>query len=169
MGILSGNPQHEPLHYGEVYSLWTFVSGNQSKIACYQAYLNHAGDGDLRNLIADKINECKDEVAQVGEVLKLNGVALPPAPAEKPAADLESIPPGARFTDPEIAMALSVDTGAGLVMCSKIMAQSIREDIGAMFGKFHVKAAAYGLHLLRMQKEKGWLVPPPLHLSKDPE
>ncbi|PAF39596.1 hypothetical protein CHH69_07305, partial [Terribacillus saccharophilus] len=30
MGILSGNPQDEPLHYGEVYGLWTFVlTGNK--------------------------------------------------------------------------------------------------------------------------------------------
>lgn len=45
------------------------------------------------------------------------------------------------------------------------MGQSLREDIGTMFGQFHMSKAQFGARLLRMQKEKGWLVPPPLHLQ----
>ena len=25
MGILSGNPQNEPLHYGEVFDIWSYL------------------------------------------------------------------------------------------------------------------------------------------------
>jgi hypothetical protein len=46
------------------------------------------------------------------------------------------------------------------------MGQGIREDIIMMFGQFHQQKATLGGKLLKMQKEKGWLVPPPLHLNK---
>lgn len=45
------------------------------------------------------------------------------------------------------------------------MGQCTREDIGMMFGQFHMSKAQFGVRLLRLQKEKGWLVPPPLHLE----
>jgi hypothetical protein len=46
------------------------------------------------------------------------------------------------------------------------MGQCIREDIAGMFGQFHTQKAALGVKVLRMNKEKGWLIPPPLHLHK---
>ncbi|RXT15528.1 DUF3231 family protein [Ammoniphilus sp. CFH 90114] len=165
MGILSGNPQNEPMHYGEVFGVWTYLSGAKSLIAGYQTFINHAGDDDLRNFLQDSIQTKKQEITQVENLLKANGVGLPPAPPERPKADLESIPVGARFMDNEIATAVSRDISMGLVACSQIMGQSVREDIAAMFGQFHATKAQYGLRLLRIMKEKGWLVPPPLHMN----
>jgi hypothetical protein len=101
----------------------------------------------------------------VETLLKENGIALPPAPLDRPSANIEDIPAGARFSDPEVAAALGMDVAAGLIACSKIMGESIREDIGMMFGQFHVKKAQDGLKVLRLTKEKGWLIPPPLHLK----
>lgn len=46
------------------------------------------------------------------------------------------------------------------------MGEAIREDIAMMFGQFHVQKAALGAKALRLNKEKGWLVPPPLHHFK---
>jgi hypothetical protein len=166
MGILSGNPKLEPMHYGEVFDVWSYLQAQYSGIVAYQTFYNHTGDGDLREFIQDKIEQMKQDIGELETLLKENGVALPPAPPERPKADLESIPPGARFNDNEIGAALAVDNAAALVACSKIMGTSIREDIGALFGKMHTKCAAMGLRLLRINKEKGWLVPPPLHVSK---
>lgn len=84
----------------------------------------------------------------------------------KPAAKLEDIPAGARFSDQEIAAAISAELAAGLVLCSQVMAKSVREDIAALFGKFHAATAALSLRALRMNKEKGWLVPPPLQMCE---
>jgi hypothetical protein len=50
-----------------------------------------------------------------------------------------------------------------LIVCSTIMGMSVREDIGMIFGELHMKKARFGLRTLRMMKEKGWLVAPPLH------
>lgn len=165
MGILSDNPQNEPMHYGEVFSVWSYLLGAKGYIAEYQTKMNHTGDTDLRKFLEDSIQTTKQEIEQVENLLKVNGIGLPPSPPEKPAASIESIPVGARFNDPEIAASVSKDIATGLVTCSQIMGQSIREDIGMIFGQFHVSKAQFGVRILRINKEKGWLIPPPLHVQ----
>lgn len=166
MGILSGNPKDEPMHYGEVFSTWSFLLVGKGMKAAYQTLLNHAGDVDLKKLLEESIQQCEQERKQIEELLKANGVALPPTPPERPEACLEDIPIGARYLDNEVAAMLSADLASGLVACSTIMGQSIREDIALMFGQFHVQKAAIGAKALRLTKEKGWLIPPPLHHFK---
>lgn len=48
MGILSGNPKNEPMHYGEVFGTWSFLLTAKGMVAGYQTHLNHAGDEDLQ-------------------------------------------------------------------------------------------------------------------------
>jgi hypothetical protein len=165
MGVLSGNPQNEPMHYGEVFGVWSFLSTTKGLLAGYQTFINHTGDKDLRKFLEDMTQNMKQEIEQVENLLKVNGVGLPPSPPERPTANLENIPVGARFNDPEIAAGVSRDIAAGLVSCSQIVGQSIREDIAMMFGQFHTAKAQYGARLLRINKEKGWLIPPPLHVQ----
>lgn len=166
MGILSGNPKDEPMHYGEVFSTWSFLLVGKGNASGYQTMLNHAGDEDLKKLLAEALELCQQEAKQIEELLKENGVGLPPTPPDRPDACLDDIPIGARFQDPEIAAKLSADVAAGLVACSTIMGQSIREDIGMMFGQIHAQKAVLGGKVLRLNKEKGWLIPPPLHINK---
>ncbi|WP_097042917.1 DUF3231 family protein [Terribacillus aidingensis] len=163
MGILSGNPQDEPLHYGEVYGLWSFVLTGNKMIANHQMLLNHVGDDDLKKLMTEAIDGAKGEVKQVSEILRANGIALPPSAPEPPEVELESIPVGARFIDPDVAATASAGVAASLVACSTMMGQSIREDVGMMFGQFHTNKAMLGAKFLKLLKEKGWLMPPPLH------
>ncbi len=166
MGILSGNPKEEPLHYGEVFDLWSSVLAGNAMISGYQTLINHAGDDDLKKLLAEAINLGKQETKQVEELLKENGIGLPPASPEPPEACLEDIPVGARVPDPAIAATLSADIAASLVLCSQVIGKSIREDVAMMFGQFHNQKAVLGAKVLRLNKEKGWLIPPPLHLHK---
>ena len=168
MGILSGNPKNEPMHYGEVYKTWLYLGASQALASGYQVLLNHAGDDDLKKFIKDKIeNVIKPEIKQLQELLRENGVELPPESPARPEADLEQIPSGARFTDHEIAATLSADLAAGLISCSTIIGQCIREDIGMMFVKFHATKVEYGAKLLRMKKDKGWIIPPPLRIKSE--
>lgn len=168
MGILSGNPKDEPMHFGEVSSVWTASTTAKAAISFYQAYLNHTGDKDLRKLIEDYIDQAKQEVKELDEVLNANGIAPAPIMADRPKANLEDIPVGARLADQEIAAAISADTATGLVACTQAMAMCIREDIGALFAKYAAAKTVLGGKALRMLKDKGWLVPPPL-LVKRPE
>jgi spore coat protein CotF len=164
MGILSGNPQKEPLHYGEVYGIWTSLSLAKAALDGYQVYINHTGDEDLRAFLKGVLEtSIRPEIAEMEQILIHNDIAVPPTPAERPAADLEQIPVGARLQDVQVANVVARDIAAGLTAYSGVMGQSIREDVGMMFGQFHMKKAKDGAALLKLMKEKGWLLPPPLH------
>ncbi len=166
MGILGGNPKDEPMHYGEIFAVWQASTTARSAISCYQAYHYHAGDKDLKKILDDLIDQAKLEVKELDYLLTHNGIAPAPIMPERPPAKLEDIPAGARFTDPEIAFKIAADTSMGLVACSQTMGQCIREDIGVLFGKYHLTKAALGVRILNMSKEKGWLVPPPLQVKR---
>lgn len=166
MGILSGNQKNEPLHCGEVFDLSTFLSGGLGMVARYQVLINHTGDEDLRNLLKDIIdNQLRPHILELTEILKANGISLPPAPPERPSADLERIPAGARINDAEVAVTVAADLAAGLVACSQAMGKCTREDLAMMYGQYHMEKAQTGAKLLRMMKQKGWLVPPPLFVD----
>jgi hypothetical protein len=45
------------------------------------------------------------------------------------------------------------------------MGTCTREDVAMMYAQFHLGKAQIGAKLLRLNKEKGWLVLPPLHVD----
>lgn len=166
MGILNGNPKDEPMHYGEIFVVWTASTIAKGAVSCYQAYLNHAGDNDLKKILNALLDQAKLEIKELDEILTTNGIAPAPTLPERPEVKVEDIPPGARFTDMEIAAKIAMETAAGLVACSQAMGQSIRVDIGALFAKYHLTMAGLGVRILEMNKEKGWLIPPPLQMKR---
>ncbi|MEH7374923.1 DUF3231 family protein [Neobacillus drentensis] len=164
MGILSGNPQDEPLHYGEVFGLWSALSVAKAAIDGYQVFINHTGDQELKAFLKQVIeSSIKPSIKNIEVVLLQNDIAVPPTPAERPEADLEQIPVGARLQDAQIAYLVAADIAAGVVACGQGASQSIREDVGLLFGQMGAKKAIDGAALLQIMKDKGWLVPPPLH------
>lgn len=164
MGILSGNPQDEPLHYGEVFGLWSSLSVAKGALDSYQVFINHTGDKELKAFLKQVIeSSIKPSIKDIEEVLLNNDIAIPPTPAERPEADLEQIPVGARFQDAQIAYLVAADIAACVVASSQGMCQSIREDVGLLFGQIGAKKVKDGASLLQIMKDKGWLVPPPLH------
>ena len=64
--------------------------------------MNHTGDEDLKKFLEGGENDMNSEIEELKALLKINGVALPPAPPERPVASIEDIPPGARINDVEI-------------------------------------------------------------------
>ncbi|PPA70793.1 DUF3231 family protein [Jeotgalibacillus proteolyticus] len=163
MGILSGNPKTEPMHYGEVFGAWTYLSTAKAAVAAKQTMLNHAGDRDLQRIIEDAIQLGEKEISQVEELLRENQIGLPPTPPSRPVAKVDEIPVGARFQDIEVCSSIQMGNAAGLIACSQIIGQSIREDVALLFAQFHSEKIALGARILELSKEKGWLVPPPLH------
>lgn len=164
MGVLTGDQKKEPMHYGEIFLGWTHLLRAKGCLAKYQLLINHGEDKDLTEFINSMINEViKPEIEKGDKLFKDNGIMPPPAPPEKAKVEAEKIPPGARFTDQEIATCVSHDIAIGLVECSKIIGISYREDIAMMFAKHHGQLVIFGGRLLKLIKEKGWLVLPPLH------
>ncbi len=35
MGILSGNPKEEPMHYGEIFGVWSYLQTTKGFVAGY--------------------------------------------------------------------------------------------------------------------------------------
>ncbi|WP_208615663.1 DUF3231 family protein [Gottfriedia luciferensis] len=164
MGILSDNPINEPLHYGEVYGLWSALSVAKAALDGHQVYINHTGDQELKSFLKQVIeSSIKPSIKEIEELLLNNDIVVPPTPAERPEADLEQIPVGARLQDAQIAYMVAADIAAGVVASSQGMSQSIREDVALLYGQMGAKKAKDGAALLQIMKDKGWLVPPPLH------
>ncbi len=162
--LMSSNTGRDelPLHYGEIFGAWSYLLSMKGAMAKYQTLINHTGDHDLRKYLEDYIrNLVKPQMNEIENLLKANGIGLPPTPPERPIASMENIPVGARFNDVEIAGGAITDISAGLLACSQIMGQSLREDIAMMFGQFHLAIAQQGAALLRLNKDKGWVVKPP--------
>ncbi|GGD04894.1 membrane protein [Thalassobacillus devorans] len=168
MGILTGDPKEQPLHYGEVFGMWSYLAVAKGNYTRYQTFMNHAGDKELKKLLEELIEGIKHESESIEEILKTNGIALPPSAPERSNATLEDIPVGARFNDPEVSAQVSADLSLGLVACSQVIGQCTREDVAMMFGQFHMNKAQAAAKALRLNKEKGWLVTPPMH-TKVPE
>lgn len=107
MSIFGDNSVQQPMHYGEVSGVWGYLFTTKALYAQYQIYLNNAGDPDLRRYIEDALKSKKDEILKLENLLKANGISLPPSPPDRPVASLESIPPGARMNDYEVAGAMT--------------------------------------------------------------
>jgi hypothetical protein len=166
LGILGGKAKDEPLHYGEIFDLWAFSMKAKGCISAYRAYSYHAGDTELKKILNELIDQAELEVSECDTILTHNGIAPSPKLPERPEAKQSEIPIGARFTDQEIAAMIGADTSMSLIACSQIMGKAIREDIGMLFGKYHATKAAFGLRILRLNKERGWLIPPPLQITR---
>lgn len=164
MGILSGKPKEEPLHAGEVYHLWMHLFESKALLVTLQVLNNHTGDDDLKKFISEFSESCVEtEEEQVENLLKENGLRLPPAPPDRPVVDINDIPPGARFNDPEVAALIGKEMMSGKIFFSYMMSMAIREDIAEMYSEFHNQRAEHYGKLLKINKDKGWLVPPPLN------
>ncbi|MGY4691266.1 DUF3231 family protein [Salibacterium sp. K-3] len=162
MGILGGHPQDEPMHYGEIFGAWSYLNGVKGIISGYETWMNHTGDADLFKLLESIVDQAKREETEIEELLKSNGTTLPPSPPERAYSDMDSIPAGARFNDAEISAAVSRDITSGMMACSQMIGQSLREDIAMLFDRYHTTKVQTGAKLLQMNKDKGWLVVPPL-------
>ncbi len=166
MALLSTKPQEEPLHSGEVFNLWSHLYATKAFLVTLQILTNHSSDHDLKAFLEDFTENCvKQEEQQTEAILKTSGIRLPPAPPARPDVNPEDIPAGARFNDPEIAGLVQREIMAGNILFSYVMGISLREDIAQMFGEFHTQRTEYEEKLVKISKEKGWLVPPPMNLK----
>lgn len=96
------------------------------------------------------------EISECDSILINNGIVPPPV-----------LPPvGVKFSDQELTSMIGADSAVSLVACSQNMVASTIEDVGALFAKYHTTKAALILRLLKMNNEKGWLIPPPLQIKR---
>ncbi len=166
MGVINNKPQDEPLHSGEVYNLWSYLYSMKGTLVTMQVFINHTGEHDLKVLLEDLVeNSFTQEEQQVEALLKESGIRLPPAPPDRPNVEVQDIPAGARFNDPEVAILVQKELMAGRLLCSYITGIATREDLRSLFSEFGTQKEEYELKILKLMKEKGWMVSPPLNIK----
>ncbi|MEI3606101.1 DUF3231 family protein [Pseudogracilibacillus sp. SE30717A] len=164
--MLDQKQQAEPYHSGEIYHLWDFLLTTKEYLVTLQVLNNHAGDQDLKDFLDDLTeNGFTPEEEQVESILSNAGIRLPPAPPDRPNVEVEDIPAGARFNDPEIASLVQKELLTGKMICSYIMGICVHEDIKNLFGEFHTLKEEYDVKLAKIRKEKGWVVSPPINIK----
>lgn len=77
MGVLDGNPKHEPMHYGEIFTLWESSMAAKMILSCYQLFTYHAGDKDLKEILKDLMDQAKLEIKELDKLLMDNGITPP--------------------------------------------------------------------------------------------
>ena len=69
------------LYITEKYLTFELSSCRTGAIASHQVFMNHTGDEDLKKFLEGLIeNDMNSEIEELKALLKINGVALPPAP-----------------------------------------------------------------------------------------
>lgn len=155
-----------PPHIGEAFNVWTYyVAAKESRILT-QMMLNHTNDTEQKQLMEHFINEILEpQVKQVTDFLRNEGIPMPPGTGDKPKANEQQVPPGAKMTDDEIANMLVVKTIGLLYLCHIGLAQGLRDDIGAMFLNFQTHLLAHSYTLKKTMQKRGWLVVPPFYYA----
>lgn len=164
--FFSEGPKIETLNYGEVNAIWSYLAYAKGALVELQTYMNHTEDKELKKFLHDVVDNSITVICrQFENILKENGIVLPPSPAEKPKVITKSIPDGARITDLEIAAAISRNIAFNLVTISQTIPICTSEDIALTFSNMLVAETQYGAKIFRISKKKGWLIYPPLHHS----
>jgi hypothetical protein len=91
------------------------------------------------------------------------GIPLPPVSQSKPKSDPNNVPLGVKITDDEIANFIGIKVASNIVLCSTNMSQSIRNDIGLMWARFHTEKMIFGMELKTAMRKRGWIKVPPYY------
>jgi len=155
-------PTH-PLHAGEVSIAWAlYVGVSEARVICL-LLLNHTNDTDLKEMIEHIIADLEEPlIKRTKDFLVHEGVGIPPATGDKPRANEAQIPPGAKYTDAEIANLLVVKLEGMLNTCNFGIGQSVRDDVGALLLMAYQHVCAQGFTLKKLMQQRGWLRTPPM-------
>lgn len=162
----TGELKEEPLHYGEIFAIWNYLTFVNGALVEYQTYLNHVGDKDLQNYLAEITSgPIRYLIREFEAILKAAGTVLPSRLPEKSPVPLQSIPEGARISDREIVAAIFRNISFALSTLGQIIPLCTHEDLKRVFAEILIMMLKYEETILRIRKEKGWLLQPPLHYS----
>ncbi|HYG58976.1 MAG TPA: DUF3231 family protein [Symbiobacteriaceae bacterium] len=151
------------LHAGEAFSLWTYDVALQEVHALGQLMLNHTADRELTDFIENLITDLgQAQEAELHKLMRNEGIEFPALTAQKPLANSTDLPAGARFTETEIANLLVVKVQGLLILAHGALLQSIRNDMGAMWYRYHSGLLVHSFKLKQLMERRGWLRHPPL-------
>lgn len=153
-----------PMHVGEVMALWTYMVAVKEARALCLLMSNHTSDTDLRQTMQHFMKQIEEPQAQeLMQFMRKEGIQLPEATADKPDSNEKDVPPGAKYTDDEIANILVAKLEALIGIACQGMMQALRDDVAGMLWRFQQELWAEGVSLKKMMQKRGWLKIPPYY------
>nr|WP_246202628.1 DUF3231 family protein [Virgibacillus doumboii] len=163
MKTIVDNEPKSPLHVGEVYYCWLYLTTIHEAKIYMQAGLNITSDDELKHVLDKSKKQCGSQAKRLENFMLKEGIQLPPMPEDKPDSNPNDVPLGVKLTDEEIANGVSVKTAYSTSMCATTAAQSIRSDMGLMFMEFLAEKAVFGAELKVLMRKRGWIKVPPYY------
>ncbi|MCI3920401.1 DUF3231 family protein [Paenibacillus sp. TRM 82003] len=160
--LTDDEPKH-PLHVGEVMSLWFYLTALEEMLNVEAVGKNTTVDDELKELLKEALEICNSQAARIKNFMISEGIPLPPLSEQKPESEPNAIPLGAKFTDDEIANMISIKVAGAVVQCATGMAQSIRNDVGMLWGGLMTEYIPFGTKLKTKMRYRGWIKVPPYY------
>lgn len=124
--------------------------------------LHHTSDSELKRYIEQHISDFDDPwIKRIKEFMLKYRISPPPPSSDKPVAKESDIPPGAKFTDIEIAEMLVVMFRNGLQLVQHGTLECLNYDMGALLLQMEADGFRDSLMLREMMEKRGWLKAPP--------
>lgn len=109
--------------------------------------LNHTNDTELKETLEHFVAGLLiPQIKRLSDFLRNEGIDMPPGTGDKPKANEQQIPPGAKMTDMEIANMLIVKINGLLMFCFMGLFTGLRDDIAAMFIAFQGQVLTQAPH-----------------------
>ncbi|WP_110113038.1 DUF3231 family protein [Bacillus sp. CGMCC 1.16541] len=151
------------LHIGEAMGCWLYYTALAEEVPVIEAALNSTTDNVLIELLKESQKLADHQMATLKELMLEEGVSLPETSEHKPKSDPSAVPLGVKATDVEIANLISAKVAANIMMCATNISQSVRNDIGLMWMRFHSEKALFGMDVKTKMRAHGWLKMPPYY------
>ncbi|EDL66356.1 DUF3231 family protein [Bacillus sp. SG-1] len=152
-----------PLHVGEVMSLWMYLALMDEATVYIQIGLNTTNDDVVHKMLTDSLKQCDEQGKRFREFMKTEGVHLPSTSEQRPNSDSNAVPLGVKLTDDEIMNGLSMKTMAAVMHCAVSASQSIRNDISLLFTQTMIEKMKFGVELKDVMRKRGWIKVPPYY------
>lgn len=157
------NEPHTPLHVIEVGDCWRYIALMEEFIRYEEIGLNTTADDEVKEMLTDIIKLCEEQVKELSQFLKEEGVPLPDVTSAKPKSEPQEIPLGVKLTDDEITNGVAFKLVTCLNACAKAQGDAIRNDIGLLWTRFYTEWVAFGATLKTLMRKRGWLKVPPYY------
>lgn len=164
MKSMTNQDKDQPLHVGEVMACWMYLAGLELAKVTVQAGINTTDDDELRSILDEDMKLGTSQRERLHDFMIKEGITLPPAPADMPISNPNSIPLGVKLTDDVLANELSLKIISLIMNAASATSQSIRTDVGLLFVQFLAEKLAFATRLKHLMRKRGWIQVPPFYV-----
>lgn len=151
-----------PMHAGEVMGAWTAILALSEGRSMLEGLLHHIQDAELKRFVEQYVADFDTPwIDRFREFMLARGIPLPEQSPEKPRVIQGEVPPGARFSDAEVAQLMASKIVGGLQIIHQSSVQCLRYDLGVMLVELHAATYKQAFVLREMMDRRGWLQIPP--------